>query len=202
MLECAFYAHAQRAAGTSRPHKMYQNPNMPVKPTESRVGREKQRYNPESGARMVAGCICMDESKQRLIMVLSLKHPNRWILPKGGIEWDEGDEFVTTAVRETWEEAGCEGKILGKLPVVFDLRGSKAPVVQGDFDPAKVIPKTEFHFYDMVVDVLSQEWPELSKRQRRWCTYSEAKHELEKANRPELVQALELSAIVHDDEVY
>ncbi|KAJ9109406.1 hypothetical protein QFC19_002158 [Naganishia cerealis] len=197
--------HAQRAATYIEVDvnpTMNPNPNMPVKPTEARVGRENQRYNLETGARMVAGCICMDEAKERIIMILSIKHPDRWILPKGGIELDEGDEFVTTAVRETWEEAGCEGKILRKLPVVYDSRGKNAPTIKGSFDPSKVIPKTEFHFYDMVIDQLSQDWPELHKRQRRWCTYSEAKHELVKANRPELVLALELSAVRHDEEVY
>lgn len=144
----------------------------------------------------------MDEAKDRIIMILSLKHPDRWVLPKGGIELDEGDEFVTTAVRETWEEAGCEGKILRKLPVVLDSRGNRAPVIKGDFDPGKVIPKTEFHFYEMVVDQLSQDWPELTNRQRRWCTFSEAKRELLRANRPELVLVLELSAVLHDEEVY
>lgn len=147
----------------------------------------------------MAGCICLDEAKEKVVMVLSTSHPNKWVLPKGGVELDEVDSFVQTAIRETWEEAGVEGKITQKLPIVQDSRGSKAPVVKGDFDPAVVVPKSEFHFYEMIVDNLSKTWPESSFRQRRWCTYSEAKHELEKANRPELVEALNLSAITKDN---
>lgn len=176
-----------------------ENPNLPEKPTESRVGRDNQRYNPETGARMVAGCICFNKTKDKVVMISSSAHKGKWVFPKGGIELDEGEDFVVSAVRETWEEAGCEGRVMEKLPVVLDSRGSKAPVIQTEFDPLKVTPKLEFHFYEMLVDNLSTTWPEDS-RERRWCTYSEAKHELLKANRPELVSALDSSCIVKDVE--
>lgn len=180
------------------------NPNMPVKAAEARVGRENQRYNPENGARMIAGCICLEQSKEKCIMISSSAHKGQWVFPKGGIELDEGDDFIISAVRETWEEAGCEGRILKKLPIVYDTRGAKAPVLeQGeDFDPHKVIPKLEFHFYEMLVEQLSPEWPESSKRERRWCTYSEAKHELLKGKRAELVTALDASCIVKDSDEF
>ncbi|CCE82655.1 Piso0_002390 [Millerozyma farinosa CBS 7064] len=177
------------------------NPNLLEKSDHSRVGRINQRYNPESGARMIAGCLCFNSDKTKVIMISSTAHPDKWVLPKGGIELDEGDDFVISAVRETWEEAGCEGKILQKLPVVYDKRGSKAPVAKPhtEFDPQDVVPKSEFHFYEMILEDLSQNWPEMDKRQRRWCTYSEAAHELTKANRPELVEALDSSSIVKDE---
>lgn len=187
----------------SHKEAMSVNPNLKVKPTKSRVGRENQRFNPDTGSRMVAGCICLNESKDKVIMILSSVNPGKWVLPKGGIELDEGDDFVISAVRETWEEAGCEGRILEKLPIVYDLRGAKAPILEGedrkkDFDPLKFIPKLEFHFYTMEVAQLSPEWPELKTRSRRWCTYSEARHELLKSKRPELVKALE-SSCMHKD---
>ncbi|CAK7892030.1 diphosphoinositol polyphosphate phosphohydrolase Ddp1p [[Candida] anglica] len=177
------------------------NPNLPEKPKESRVGRTNQRYNPETGSRMVAGCVCLNSTKDKVVMISSSVNPGKWVLPKGGIELDEGDDFVITAVRETWEEAGCEGPIVKKLPVVLDSRGMKAPILkEKDFDPEKVIPKSEFHFYEMQVTELSSKWPEMDQRQRRWCTYSEAKHELLKAKRPELVSALDSSGIIKDYE--
>lgn len=177
------------------------NPNLVDKQLTSRVGRANQRYNPETGSRMVAGCICLNQDKDKVIMILSSAHPNKWVLPKGGIELDEGDDFIVSAVRETWEEAGCEGKIAQKLPVVYDSRGDKAPILdQGqDFNPKVVIPKTEFHFYEMVIDTLHKEWPEMHSRNRRWCTYSEAKHELIKSKRAELIDALNLSNIIKDE---
>lgn len=176
------------------------NHNLPVKSEKSRVGRDNQRYNPETGARMVAGCICFNTTKDKVVMISSSAHPDKWVFPKGGIELDEGEDFVVSAVRETWEEAGCEGRILNKLPVVLDSRGSKAPIIQTDFDPKKVVPRLEFHFYEMLVAELHHTWPELDSRQRRWCTYLEAKHELLKAKRPELVTALDASCVVKDVE--
>ncbi|CAK9441489.1 uncharacterized protein LODBEIA_P53570 [Lodderomyces beijingensis] len=172
----------------------YTNPNLPVKATTARVGRERQRYNEKTGARIVAGCICLNESKTKVIMISSSKNKGRWVLPKGGNESDESE--LETAVRETWEEAGVEGIIVKKLPIVLDSRGHKAPVIHGEFN--EIIPKSEFHFFELSVDHLSTDWPELHKRERRWCTYSEAKHELLKSKRPELVEALNSSSIIKD----
>lgn len=149
---------------------------------------------------MVAGCICLNDTKDKVIMILSSAHKGKWVLPKGGIELDEGDDFAVSAVRETWEEAGCEGTVLRKLPIVFDMRGKKAPVLEPnvDFDPTKVVPRLEFHFYELMVENLTTDWPESQQRERRWCTYAEARHELEKAKRPELVAALDSSCLLHD----
>ena len=47
----------------------YENPNLPVKSSKAREGRENQRYNSETGARIVAGCICLDDD---IIIILSL----------------------------------------------------------------------------------------------------------------------------------
>lgn len=174
----------------------YNNPNLPVKSQTAREGRENQRYNSETGARIVAGCMCLNETKDKIIMISSSKHKNRWIVPKGGNELDESE--LETAVRENWEEAGVEGIIIKKLPVVLDSRGSQAPVIKGEFDPDVATPKSEFHFFELQVDQLSTSWPEMKKRQRRWCTYSEAKHELLKLKRPELVDALNMSSILKD----
>ena len=174
----------------------YNNSNLPVKSQTAREGRENQRYNSETGARIVAGCMCLNETKDKIIMISSSKHKNRWIVPKGGNELDESE--LETAVRENWEEAGVEGIIIKKLPVVLDSRGSQAPVIKGEFDPDVATPKSEFHFFELQVDQLSTSWPEMKKRQRRWCTYSEAKHELLKLKRPELVDALNMSSILKD----
>lgn len=169
--------------------------------TISRVGRENQVYS-QNGARLVAGCICLDSERKKVILILSSVHEGKWVLPKGGVELDEQDDYILTAVRETWEEAGVEGKIVRKLSVIDDLR-KNAAVIKGDFDPSKEqIPKTQYYFYELSVDFLSSTWPESSSRERRWCTYSEAKHELVKAKRLELLQALDESSIEKDMEDY
>ena len=168
-----------------------------TKSKEARTGRDNQRYNSTTGARIVSGCICLNSTKDKVVMISSSKHKHRWILPKGGNETDETE--METAIRETWEEAGVEGKIIKNLPVVLDSRGQKAPVIKGDFNESDgPVPKSEFHFFEMQVEELSMEWPEQKKRERRWCTYSEARHELIKLKRPELVTALNSSSIIKD----
>ena len=52
----------------------YNNPNLPVKSQTAREGRENQRYNSETGARIVAGCMCLNETKDKIIMISSSKH--------------------------------------------------------------------------------------------------------------------------------
>lgn len=164
-----------------------------IKTAKPREGRAEQMYNAKNHARLVAGGIVLDYSLEKVLMISSSKHKDRWILPKGGIEYDEKDNFAITALRETWEEAGAVGTITKKLPVVEDAR-----------DPAELaatkdeIPLCEFHFYQMKLVELDTAWPEADNRLRRWCTYQEAKHELLKSKRPELLSALNDSDIVKD----
>lgn len=171
-----------------------------VKTDSAREGRLNQVYSKTTGARVVAGCIPLNNDKTKLIMITSSKHKDRWIIPKGGVETDEADDFSKTALRETWEEAGAIGAISHKLKVIEDHRfvnSRNKSQVDLTID-GEEIPKSEFHLFEMIVEELSTEWPESHKRERRWCTYSEAKHELLKSDRPELLEALGLSSIIKD----
>lgn len=170
-----------------------------------RTGRSEQVYNKFNYARIVAGCLVLNETHDKVMMISSSKHKDRWIFPKGGVELDEATNFKTTARRETWEEAGVIGKPhLRRLPAVEDHRFMKindAKYVSEKIDlniEGVKIPRSEFHFYEMQVSELCQEWPESNKRKRKWCTYEEAKHELHKSNRPELLKALNNSIIAKD----
>ncbi|AAS54756.1 AGR266Cp [Eremothecium gossypii ATCC 10895] len=165
-----------------------------VRTVHSRVGREKQRYSALTGARLVAGCVALNEDKTKVIMIQSLaqgSNGNKWVLPKGGVELDEPD-FRDSARRETWEEAGVVGEIVRYLGVIEDMRPPKNWSAGGAVHP----PRSEFHFYEMRVQELADEYPEKHKRQRHWFTYSEAKTQLQLAKRPELLEALDRSAIV------
>ncbi|AMD20119.1 HCL032Wp [Eremothecium sinecaudum] len=155
-----------------------------VRTAYSRVGREKQLYSPETGARMVAGSVALNSDKTKVIMVQSSVSKRNWVLPKGGIEVDEPD-FEHTARRETWEEAGVVGDIVKYLGVIKDSRPNS-----GTHKPS------EFHFYEMNVTELAPEYPEKEKRARGWFSYEAAYRELELANRPELIEALKRSGIV------
>ena len=45
-----------------------------------------------------------------------------WVLPKGKCQ--EGERFETTALRETEEETGCNGKIIGPTyPLEYEVKG-------------------------------------------------------------------------------
>lgn len=160
-----------------------------VKTKTERVGRSGQVYNRVNHARLVAGCLILNGTHDKVLMISSTKHKDKWVLPKGGVEIDECDNFIKSALRETWEEAGVIGKILKKLPIVQDHRAAGGEI-EGQF-----IPKSEYHFYEMVIGELASEWPEMELRQRKWCSYNEAKHELIKSNRPELVTILNDSNI-------
>lgn len=165
-----------------------------IKTIKPREGRDQQMYNIKNNARVVAGGIVLDKEMDKVLMISSSKHKNRWIIPKGGVEFDEKENFAITALRETWEEAGVVGEITKKLPVIEDSRNMlKNP------ESYEKIPLCEFHFYQMKLIELDTDWPEKDNRLRRWCTYNEAKHELLKSKRPELLSALNDSDILKDD---
>ena len=136
-----------------------------VKTLTSRVGRENQLYSTKTGARLVAGCIILDENREKVLMVQSSAHKKKWVLPKGGIESDELD-FKSAARRETWEEAGATGDIVKYLGSIEDMRPPKDwnPNLQ-DFeadDDSKVNkwpPRSEFHFYEMRNVKLESDYP-------------------------------------------
>lgn len=167
----------------------------------AREGRENQVYN-EAGARLVAGCVPLNADKSKVLMISSSKHKDRWVIPKGGVETDEALDYEKTAHRECWEEAGIRGKIIRKVGRMADHRfekvdSSKHQEVDLEID-GDTIGKSEFHLYEMEVKELFPEWPESTKRLRKWCSYSEAKHELLKSKRVELLEALNFSDVYKD----
>ncbi|KAL2708840.1 Diphosphoinositol polyphosphate phosphohydrolase DDP1 [Kluyveromyces marxianus] len=178
---------------------------MAFKKTETaRVGRENQLYSAVTGARLVAGCIILDETRTKVLMVQSSAHKKRWVLPKGGIESDERD-FESAAKRETWEEAGATGDIVKALGSIEDMRPPKNwnPDISSfesstDEQVNKWPPRSEFHFFEMVNAKLESEYPECKTRNRKWFTYQEAKDNLLHAKRPELLEALNRSSIKKD----
>ncbi|AWU78487.1 hypothetical protein CAS74_002692 [Pichia kudriavzevii] len=160
-----------------------------TKKETARVGREHQLYTKDN-LRLVAGGIVLDGTHEKVLMISSAKHPDKWIIPKGGIEDDEVEDYGTAALREVWEEAGADCEIVKKIGQYKDHRLEKNSTDIGEW------ALCEFHFYQMKLKQLAIEWPESSTRLRRWCDYSEAKHELLKSKRPELLLALNDSDIV------
>ena len=63
-----------------------------------------------------------------ILLVTSKKAPDYWIFPKGHVEPGETD--ADAGVRETQEEAGVTGELLGPVgaPLVFDWAGKRYSV--------------------------------------------------------------------------
>ncbi|MGH0181410.1 UNVERIFIED_CONTAM: hypothetical protein FKN15_006566 [Acipenser sinensis] len=75
------------------------------------------------GYKKRAACLCFrSESEEEVLLVSSSRHPDKWIVPGGGMEPDE--EPNVAAVREVCEEAGVKGT-LGRLVGVFENRDRK-----------------------------------------------------------------------------
>ena len=119
-------------------------------------------------------------------MVLLIQSTRRggWVLPKGGWELDEATP-QDAAKREAWEEAGIVSTITRDLGSISDSRNPQ--------DMTQFAPKAKYQFFEASVDREENEWPEKSKRGRKWVKYAEAKEALK--TRPELGVALERSSI-------
>ncbi|CDO57716.1 similar to Saccharomyces cerevisiae YOR163W DDP1 Polyphosphate phosphatase [Geotrichum candidum] len=155
----------------------------------ARIGREKQLYTP-SGARVVAGTVILNADKTKVLMVSSQARKDRWIIPKGGVEVDEANDYKQAALRETWEEAGAIGTITHYLGPV----AGTCPTQFWD-GPKTAKRENEFHFYELELEKLEDVWPEGKERKRKWADYQEAREELLKHNRIELAVALEKSSL-------
>ncbi|CAO3617140.1 unnamed protein product [Mucor hiemalis] len=113
-----------------------------------------------NNVRQVAGCIPLDMTNRRVLLISSRKNKDAWVLPKGGWEQDETQKHA--AQRETWEEAGIKGTITRQLGV-FEERTNKKKVL-----------KAHHWIFEMVIDEVAKKFPEKKKRERRWFTFEEA----------------------------
>ncbi|KAI9738496.1 MAG: hypothetical protein M1818_005393 [Claussenomyces sp. TS43310] len=148
---------------------------------ESRVGRSKQRYA-ENGDRLVAGVVPLNKDKTYVLLIQSNRR-STWVLPKGG--WESDEDCMEAAQREAWEEAGILCRIDYDLGTITETRTPK--------QISKNAPKALYQFFEVTVTKEESEWPEKSKRTRRWFTYAEAFELLRP--RPELAEALRRSTL-------
>lgn len=88
----------------------------------------------------------------KIVMVDSMKHSNKLVLPKGNIKKHETD--VEAAVRETIEESGAKGKL--KMSEIFSHNGVK--------------------YFVLDVDRLENDYEEKGKRKRHLLTFDEVRH--------------------------
>ncbi|XP_037740657.1 diphosphoinositol polyphosphate phosphohydrolase 1 isoform X2 [Lepidochelys kempii] len=97
-----------------------------------------------------------------VLLVSSSRHPDRWIVPGGGMEPEE--EPSVAAVREVCEEAGVKGT-LGRLVGIFENRDRKHRT----------------YVYVLIVTEVLEDWEDSVNigRKREWFKIEDAKEVLQ-----------------------
>lgn len=109
------------------------------------------------------------ESHVEILLVTS-RSKKRWVLPKGVVEPNLSP--VDSAIKEAWEEAGVEGTV--------------TPKVLGSYTYEKWGGLCNVQVFPMLVERVSQNWPE-SKRTRRWFEPEEAARRVDEPDLKELI---------------
>lgn len=111
----------------------------------------------------------LDGKEPRVLLVTAKRDPQRWIFPKGHIE--PGETAEAAAVRETREEAGVVGKLIGPAGTIeYRFLGAKARV-------------------EYFLTLLHREaGPPEPGRKRAWCNYEEALERLSFRNMRKLLR--------------
>jgi len=103
-----------------------------------------------------AGAIVVRAGKTepRVLLVTARRNPENWIFPKGHIE--DGETRIDAALREAREEAGVEGKVVGRAgTMLFNFGESRYRV----------------HYF---VVATNGQGKEREGRRLRWCRYKQA----------------------------
>jgi len=123
--------------------------------------------------RVVCCAIPIARAAGKVLVITSRTRPDNWVLPKGG--WEPADvQLENAASREALEEAGVRGTITRYVTTI-------------------PTPSTTYHFYELDVSALEQDWLERNERRREWVDYAEAIKRL--AWKRELARGLELSSL-------
>lgn len=110
-----------------------------------------------------------DGKEPRVLLVTARRNPRNWIFPKGHIE--KGESPAQAALRETREEAGVLGKVVGPAGVLeYGFLGAKARV--------------EYFVVQFTKDV----GPPEDGRQRAWYSLEEALDRLNYKNARKLLR--------------
>ena len=105
--------------------------------------------------RQVSGCIAI---RKKEILIISARHSDKWVLPKGGVEKNESTEEA--ASRELLEEAGVTATDFVKIHEMIMQRKSG---------------KQNSHWYICTIDKVQQNWLEEKERKRLFVSIEKAK---------------------------
>ena len=111
----------------------------------------------------------LDGKEPQVLLVTARRNPKNWIFPKGHIE--KGETPEEAAVRETREEAGVVGKLIGPAGVLeYGFLGAKARV--------------EYYLVEFKKEAGRPE----DGRQKTWCRLDEALERLKYKNTRKLLR--------------
>lgn len=99
-----------------------------------------------------------EDGQLKYCLITSSSQPNLWTIPKGTIE--PGDSPETTALKESLEEAGIEGELVGDSLGSYDYRKNG-----GEYEVA---------IFLMQVTRTLDRWDESDIRKRQWVSGAEA----------------------------
>ncbi len=111
----------------------------------------------------------LDGKEPQVLLVTAKRNPRNWIFPKGHIE--QGETPEAAALRETKEEAGVVGEVIGPAGVLeYGFLGAKARV--------------EYYLLQFKREAGAPE----DGRQRTWCRLDEALERLSYKNTRKLLR--------------
>jgi 8-oxo-dGTP pyrophosphatase MutT (NUDIX family) len=113
----------------------------------------------ETSPRQVAAIPMRTSDSRAQVCIIRRKDSGKWGIPKGFI--DPGDTREQAALNEAYEEAGLAGEIVGKSIGTYDYKKGSVTLTVAVF----------------LMEVLEEHptWPEMSFRERRWCSVEEAR---------------------------
>ncbi|WP_017655641.1 NUDIX hydrolase [Fortiea contorta] len=92
------------------------------------------------------------------VLLITTRDRRRWAIPKGGIS--HGMSPPASAAKEAWEEAGVIGQVCTEEFAIYEYRK------QGKI--------YQVSMYLLPVEIVSEVYPEASKRKRRWIEITKA----------------------------
>ncbi|KAF6731772.1 Diphosphoinositol polyphosphate phosphohydrolase 1 [Oryzias melastigma] len=136
------------------------------------------------GYKKRAACLCFrSEAEEEVLLVSSSRHPDKWIVPGGGMEPEE--EPNVAAAREVCEEAGVKGT-LGRLVGIFEVSHRHCLVFVNIFEtlPHSGIlflsqnreRKHRTYVYVLIVTEVLEDWEDSVNigRKREWFKINDA----------------------------
>lgn len=109
--------------------------------------------------RKQSGCVVYRKTEGKIeFLLVQKKESNSWGFPKGGVQGTLTEK--ESAAKETFEEAGVEGRVGKRLGEYLYKKNGRNQIV---------------FMYPMLVTKELDTWPEQSWRQRQWFSEEDAK---------------------------